>query len=112
MKNNIQILFTDSEIKELEAKAGDLNLSSYIRSVVLDSDEHGEAYTKLKEKVDNLPSGTKFNIKSLFGVEWTMSKGVKLNLGKTFFRNVGKGEIDNVVAVEKDSSNVQWYIKK
>jgi len=72
----------------------------------------GKYYQDLIEKVNALPSGTKFNIKALFGVEWTMNKGIKLNLGKTFFGRVDSGIINNVLIVGKDSSNVMWYEKK
>jgi hypothetical protein len=114
-KTNIQILFSEEEMKELEVKAAkdDLSVVSYIRSRVLDSDDYGSSYKKLKEKVEALPSGTRFNIKSLFGVEWTMSRGVKLNLGKTYYNRVSdpRGGITNVRVVGKDSSNVMWYEK-
>ncbi|MDR6726873.1 hypothetical protein J2W91_005398 [Paenibacillus amylolyticus] len=113
VKTNVQILFSDEEMKELEKKAtqDDLTVVSYIRSQVLDKDDYGSSYKNLKEKVHALPRGTKFNIKSLFGVEWTMSKGVKLNLGKTYFKRVSEGTIKNVRTLGKDSSNTMWYEK-
>ncbi|WP_092874654.1 DUF1413 domain-containing protein [Acetitomaculum ruminis] len=38
------------------------------------------------QKVNNLPSGTKYTIKNLFGVEWAMETGTKLNIRKNFFQ--------------------------
>lgn len=113
-KINVQLLFTKEEFDQLKAEADKVGLTVplYIKSEVLKNDDFGSSYKKLIEKVNELPSGTKFNIKALFGVEWTMGKGIKLNLGKTFYGRVDSGVVDNVLKVGKDSSNVMWYEKK
>ncbi len=112
-KINIQILVTEEEYNTLEAEASKYGLTVplYIKGEVLKDNDFGTCYRKLIEKVDALPSGTRFNIKSLFGVEWTMSRGVKLNLGKTFYSRVESGVITNAKIHGKDSSNVMWYEK-
>ena len=105
-KINVQILFTKAEFKQLQAEADKLGLTVplYIKGEVLkDDDVFGKYYQKLIEKVNALPSGTKFNIKALFGVEWTMGKGIKLNLGKTFYGRVDSGIVNNVRCIGKDS---------
>ena len=68
-------------------------------------------YKKLIAKVNALPAGTKFNIKSLFGAEWNtgINKGIKLKLGKTFFGHVNSQVVKNVECIGKDSSNIMWY---
>jgi hypothetical protein len=113
-KINVQILFTKEEYNQLQKDADKYGLTVplFIRGEVLKDDVFGKYYQKLIEKVNELPKGTKFNIKSLFGVEWTMGKGIKLNLGKTFFGRVDSGVVDNVICIGKDSSNVMWYEKK
>lgn len=113
-KINVQLLFTEEEYEELQKKADKVGLTVplYIKGEVVQGDDFSTAYRKLNKKVEDLPSGTRFNIKSLFGVEWTMSKGVKLNLGKTYYNRVSQGVITNVAPVGKDSSNVMWYEKK
>lgn len=113
-KINVQILFSTEEYKQLQEEADKIGLTVplYIKATVLKDDAFGVYYQKLVDKVNMLPSGTKFNIKALFGVEWTMAKGIKLNLGKTFYGRVYNGIIDNVLCVGKDSSNVMWYQKK
>lgn len=113
-KVNVQILFTKTEFEQLKVEADKLGLTVplYIKGEVLKDNIFGKHYQELIEKVNALPSGTKFNIKALFGVEWTMGKGIKLNLGKTFFGRVDSGIIDNVRCIGKDSSNVMWYEKK
>ena len=110
---SVQILLTEQQYQELEEKAKEKGLSVplYIKGAVLQTDEFSTAYEKLIKKVDDIPSGTKFDIKSLFGTEWTMSRGVKLTLGKTYFNRVEKGYITNVSKIGKDSSNVMWYVK-
>lgn len=107
-KVNVQLLLTQEEyasIKKNADKQG-LTVPCYIKSQVLEKEWFFEFYKQLLDNVDKLPSGTKFNIKSLFGVEWTMPKGIKLTLGRTYFNRVNKGIIDNVTATGRDSSNV------
>ncbi len=113
-KINVQLLFAEEEYRQLEAEANELGLTVplYIKAKVLKEDNFGAHYNSLIEKVEALPSGTKFNVKALFGVEWEpISKGVKLNLGKTFYGRVDSGAISNVSKLKKDSSNVMWYEK-
>ena len=112
-KTNIQILLTNDEYMQLKEKADRVGLTVplYIKSTVLEDDGFGAAYRSLIDRVADLPAGTRFNIKSLFGVEWTMSRGVKLNLGKTYYNRVRAGVVTNVKIHGKDSSNVMWYEK-
>lgn len=112
-KISIQILVNEKEYKELKEKADKLGLTVplYIKSEIVKGDDFGTCYKELIKRVEKLPSGTRFNIRALFGVDWTMSKGVKLNLGKTYYKKVFEGIIKNVKIVEKDSSNVMWYEK-
>lgn len=111
---NIQIAFNHQELQYLAAEAAKHGLSVplYIRSMVLPGDSFVTAYNSLLQRVAALPSGTKFSIRSLFGVDWTMDKGVKLNLGKTYNKEVKSGTITNVVQDKKDASNTMWYVKK
>ena len=66
-------------------------------------------WQQLLHMVEGLPAGTRFNIKALFGVSWTMDRGIKLNLGKTFYNQVKAGTIADVAPDGKDSSEVMWY---
>ncbi|MCL2036601.1 MAG: single-stranded DNA-binding protein [Oscillospiraceae bacterium] len=110
----VQLLFTEDEFAKLQIKADECGLTVplYIKSEMVQDDDFGTCYRSLLEKVDALPIGTRFNIRALFGVDWTMSRGVKLNLGKTFYNRIEKGVISNAVPVGKDSSNVMWYEKR
>ena len=112
-KINVQLLFTEKEYEQLQTEANNhgLTVPLYIKSEVLQGDYFGTYYRELIRKVESLDTGMPFNIKALFGVEWTMSKGIKLNLGKTYYNRVAAGVITNVKATGKDSSNVMWYKK-
>lgn len=110
---SVQILFTEKQYVDLEKKAEKhgLTVPLYIKGVMLEDDEFSVAYKKLIEKVEALPSGTRFTIRSLFGTEWTMSRGIKLSLGKVYFDRVKSRSLTNVSDEGKDSSNVMWYVK-
>lgn len=112
-KINVQLLLTQEEFNSLKVKADKVGLSVplYIKGEVLDDSEFNKCYKKLLEKVDALPSGTRYNIRALFGVEWTMAKGIKLNLGKTYYNSICSGSITNAKAVGKDGSAIMWYEK-
>lgn len=113
-KISVQLLFSEEEYGQLqsEAEKRGLTVPLYIKGAVLTDDAFGESYRTLLDKVEALPNGTRFDIRSVFGVEWTMSRGVKLNLGKTFYNRVVEGVIANVDPIGKDSNNVMWYEKK
>lgn len=110
---NIQILVTDEEFNMLSRKADAVGLTVplYVKSEILTDNDFSHYYQQLLEKVDNLQPKTRFTVKMLFGVEWTMDKGIKLNLGKTYYNKVSTNVIKNVKPIGKDSSNVMWYEK-
>ncbi len=112
-KINVQLLFSQEEYAFLEKQANQYGLTVplYIKGEILKSDPFSHYYKQLIKKVEDLPKGTKFNIKALFGVEWTMAKGIKLNLGKTYYNRLQEGIITNVKALGKDSANLMWYEK-
>ncbi len=98
-KISVQVWFSEKEYDELKERAKKIGLpvTLYIRSELFTGDEFNVAYQKLLRKVESLSSGTIFDIKMLFGVEWTMSKSVKLNLGRTYYRQIKAGQITNVL---------------
>lgn len=112
-KTNIQILLSDAELLQVkkDAEKNALTVPLYIKSKILNNDIFISSYKTLLNKVDLLPKGVRFNIKALFGVEWTMDKGIRLNLGKTYYTLVKNGTVSNVKPIGKDSSNVMWYEK-
>lgn len=113
-KINVQLLLSREEFDYLKSKADSENLSVplYIKREVLGESEFNKYYKRLLEKVDSLPSGTSFNIKLLMSVEWTkIPKGIKLALGKNFYKSVCGGSITNAKAVTKDQNSVMWYEK-
>lgn len=110
-KINVQLLFSPQEYAELErnAKLRKLPVPLYIKCAVLPGNGFYPYWQQLLHMVEGLPAGTRFNIKALFGVGWTMDRGIKLNLGKTFYNQVKAGTITDVAPDGKDSSEVMWY---
>lgn len=113
-KKNVQIVLTEEEYTSVKEKADVMGLSvaHYVKSIILDEDDFTKYYKQLLKMVEALAPETKFNIRDLFGDEWTMSKGIKLNLGKTFYKQYKEGIINNVAELGRDTSPIMWYIKK
>ena len=109
---NLQVLLSEEEYKGLEKRAETegLPLSVYVRSLLLgDEDEFSAAYKEALARVTALAPGTEFNLKSLFGTDWTQSRGTKLTLGKTFYEMVESGYVKTAKVLGKDSSNIMQY---
>lgn len=114
-KTNVQVMFSGEEMRYLSDEAAKQNLSVplYIRAMVLPGDGFVNAYRSLLKRVDALPGGTRFCIRLLFGVDWpTINKGIRLKLGRTYYKEVEKGAITNVTAAGKDRANTMWYVRK
>lgn len=113
MSKVIQIRFSESELEFLTNKAEEkgLTVPIYIKGVVLSETEFNTKFDELKRRVKNIPAGTSFSIKAVFGIEWAgISKGVRLALGKAFFSYIDAGNEDRIEIIpEKDSANTQWY---
>ena len=109
---NIQILLNDDEYAVVVAAAEKQGVPVlvYIRSLLLgEADEFSNAYMETIERVEALAPGTKFNLKALFGTDWTQSRGTKLTLGKTFYEMVESGYVKTAKVLGKDSSNIMQY---
>ena len=109
---NIQLSLNDSEHTILTAAAAKQGIPvvDYIRSRIFDEEnEFTTAYAETLRRVEALPPGTKFNLKALFGTDWTMSRGTKLTLGRTFYEMVRSSAVPTVKALGKDSSNIMQY---
>lgn len=112
-KKVVQITFTEAEINQITPKADELGLDlpMYIKQTVLGDSEFQKRLKELIEKTSNIPSGTRYNIKMVFGIEWlNIDKSVRLALGRSFNSQVKSGKISNAIEDKKDSANTQWYI--
>ena len=108
----VQISFSDSEMKYLTQKSENegISVALYIKNCVLANTEFKKCFEELKTKVARIKVGTKFNIKAVFGTDWSnIEKGVRLALGKAFYTYVQSGSITNVKVLPKDSAHTQWY---
>ena len=111
---NIQLSLNDSEHTILTAAAAKQGIPvvDYIRSRIFEEEnEFTTAYAETLRRVEALPPGTKFNLKALFGTDWTMSRGTKLTLGKAFYDMVSGGAVTTAEARGKDSSNIMQYVR-
>lgn len=109
---NIQLLLNDAEyaIVTAAAEKQGVPVLVYIRSRLLGTeDEFSTAYAETLRRVEALPPGTKFNLKALFGTDWTMSRKTKLMLGKTFYKQVNAGKIKLAKAKDEEHTTIMQY---
>lgn len=111
---NIQVLLNEDEYTVIETKAKEAGqpIPVYVRSRLLgDENELSAAYDEALRRVEALTPGTPFDLKTLFGTDWTMSRGTKLTLGKTFYEMVKDGVIRTAKPEKKNSSNIMQYTR-
>jgi hypothetical protein len=69
-------------------------------------------YIELISRTQKINENTKFSIKLLFGTDWlNIPKGIKLALGRKFYKEVSEKIIKNINYLYKDSSNTAFYVK-
>ena len=111
---NIQVLLSEDEYAAIAAAAKEAEqpIPVYVRSRLLgDTNELSTAYAETLRRVEALAPGTSFDLKTLFGTDWTMSRGTKLTLGKAFYDMVDGGKVPTAQALGKDSSNIMQYTR-
>ena len=111
---NIQVLLSEDEYTAIAAAAQEAGqpIPVYVRSRLLgDTNELSTAYAETLRRVEALAPGTPFDLKTLFGTDWTMSRGTKLTLGKTFYEMVKVGIVKIARAEQKNSSNIMQYTR-
>lgn len=111
---NIQLLLNDDEyahIAEAAEKRG-IPVLAHIRALLLGTeDAFAATYADTLRRVEALTPGTKFSLKTLFGTDWTMPRGIKLTLGRAFYDMVDGGKVTAAKALGKDSSNIMQYVR-
>ncbi|MCL1799471.1 MAG: single-stranded DNA-binding protein [Eggerthellaceae bacterium] len=115
MSRVVQISFSDTEYSEIEAAANDagISIAQYAKDRILADGEFLNRYKELLDAVSTMRDETKFNIKAVFGLQWaSIPKGLRLGLGREFYKQVAAGTVANVKPTVKDAANTQWYIKK
>lgn len=109
---NIQLLLNDAEyaIVTAAAEKQGVPVLVYIRSRLLGTeDEFSTAYAETLRRVEALKPGTEFDLKALFGTDWTMSRKTKLMLGKTFYKQVNAGKIALAKAKDEEHRTIMQY---
>ena len=96
----VSIGFTNAEFLKLQklAQTDGVSIPQYIKSQIIPN-EFDAKYKELLQKVKKIKPGENFNIKILWEEnEWNnISRGVRLSLGRHFYRNVETENIDNVI---------------
>lgn len=113
MSNHIiQVTVSDSELVHLkkQAQKEGVTVQHYIKNKVLSDTDFKKYFEDLKTRVMRIKPGTQFNIKLVFGIDWSnIPKGVRLALGKAFFTYIKSSTASNIKILNKDSANTQWY---
>ena len=114
LRKIIQVSVSDTEYTELErqAKEHGFSIPRYIVSQLVPDNEFKKRYQELISRVNDLESGTIFNIREIFGVYWKdIPKGTKLALGRVFYKKVLEKDISDVEILDKNDTKIQWYEK-
>jgi hypothetical protein len=114
-ERTISISFSNeqfSKIQESAQKEG-VSISQYIKSQVFPN-ETSLKYKELLKKVENLKSGEEFTIKNLWEPhEWLdIPKGIKLSIGKYFYKNVEAKKINKVIKKGFGKAGIMCYQKQ
>lgn len=114
-EKTISIGFTNEEYSKILklSKNEGMSIAQYIKSIITPN-EFNEEYKNLLQKVINLKPNTVFTVKDLWeSDEWDkISRGVKISLGKHFYKNVAEKNIDNIRVKGFGVSGIMCYIKK
>jgi hypothetical protein len=113
-EKTISIGFTNDEYSKILKLAQDegISISQYIKSKIIPN-EFNEKYKELMQKALKRESNTVFTIKELWEPdEWEkISRGVKLSLGKHFYKNVEAKNINNVRIKGFGIAGIMCYFK-
>jgi hypothetical protein len=114
-EKTISIGFTNEEFSKIFdlAQIEGMSIAQYIKSKIL-SNEFNKKYKVLLQNLLQIETNRIFTVKELFkSDEWdNISRGVRLSLGKHFFKNVKNKNIKNVSIKGYGISGIMCYIKK
>jgi predicted DNA-binding protein len=114
-EKTISIGFTNEEHSKLLKLAQNegMSIAQYIKSMIIPN-ELNEQYNNLIQKIIKLKPDTVFSIKDLWEYdEWNkISRGVKLSLGKHFYKNVEAKKIHDVKKKGFGVAGIMCYKKE
>jgi len=114
-EKKVTIGFTSEDffkIQELAQERG-VSIAQYIKSKVIPN-EFDVRYEELLQKVNQLEPGREFNIKELWEDEnewYCISRGVRLSLGRHFYRNVVETHPPKIVNVKEKGFGVAGIMR-
>ena len=110
----VTLSFTAEEYNDIDerARAEGVSVSLYIKSRVI-KNEIGFKYSELLRRIKNLKPGVDFCIRDLWDSnEWdNIPRGIKLSIGKYFYKNVIEEKIPNVKLKGYGKFGVMYYTK-
>jgi len=114
-EKKVTIGFSSEEflkIQELAQERG-VSIAQYIKSMVIPN-EFDIRYEELLQKVNQLEHGRDFSIKELWENEneWdSISRGVRLSLGRHFYRNVAETQPPKIINVKEKGFGVAGIMR-
>jgi len=112
-KRTVFLGFTTDEYSQIEreAQAKGISVTQYCKSRIIDN-EFNIKYAELLNLLEDVEPNTEFTIKDLWknGGWEDISRGVKLALGKHFFKNVEKKKYD-VAKKGFGKAGIMCYVK-
>jgi alkylated DNA nucleotide flippase Atl1 len=118
MPKVIQVLFSDDEYakfleEKVRQKAEGSTDAQFIKDIIIPNNDFKRWFPELLRRVDLIEFGTLFNIRAIMATDWVnIPKGVRLALGREFFRSLDSEKVKDISVGEKDSAKTQWYIKE
>lgn len=108
MSYRIQFTISDDEKKQLESEAlaeGFPNVAELCKYRALQGKStYATLYKRMVDKIDSLPSGSKFKLRDLIDTPPTL-------LGRWLYDNVANQKISNVKHLGNDGSDAEEYQK-
>lgn len=115
-EKKVTIGFTSEEFTIIQGLAEEqgVSIAQYIKTKVI-SNEFDIRYDELLQKVNQLASGNEFSIKELWEDEpgeWdNISRGVRLSLGRHFYRNVAETQPPKINNVKEKGFGVAGIMR-
>lgn len=112
MAKIVNITFTDLQYEELVERAGSSTIQEYLINKEFPEENYSKILNKILSEIEKMDVSSSFTLKNILKEDWEkIPNGLRMSLGKNFYKRVHNGEIHNVSFMEKDINNTTWYEK-
>lgn len=112
MAKIVNITFTDLQYKELVERAGSSTIQEYLINKEFPEEHYSKILNKILSEIQKMDVSSSFTLKNILKEDWEkIPNGLRMSLGKNFYKRVQNGEIYNVSFKEKDVNSTTWYQK-